>query len=646
MKRIFFLILINPLLVFSQSATVTSPDEKLTVRVYTEEGNVFYEVTSNSEVVLEKSLLGLQTNLVNLASDLEWVGAEQTAVSKSYEMQKGKFSSIEYEANQLLVMLQNKDGKKLNINFQVSNNNIGLRYEIPVSKDPDPLALVVEKELTGFNFPQEAKGYLTHQSLSMVGFKRTKPSYEEGYHVAQDIDAKSPHGLGYTFPALFQVGENWTLISETGVRALYCGSKLSDPTADGTYSIAFPDVTENNGFGSTGAAIGLPATTPWRTITVGNSLKPIVETTIPYDLVEPLYEPSMEYDFGRGTWSWIMWQDNSMNYDDQVTYIDLASSLGYEYILIDAWWDKNIGYERMEELIDYADSKNVGVFLWYNSNGVWSDAHMTPKNKMNTSITRKKEMKWMQENGVKGIKVDFFGGDKQETMRLYEDIMSDANEYGLITVFHGATMPRGWARMFPNYGGSEAVLASENLMFSQGFNDIEALHASLHPFIRNAAGVMEYGGVVLNERYNRTNDGGNYRRTSDAFQLALSVLFQNPIQFFALTPNNLEDAPGFAIDFMKRVPTTWDQTLFLEGYPGKYCVLARQKGDNWYVAGVSNQPEPMDLELSLPMLAGQEVTVYQDDKNMATSMKTIKVNKKGNVKVTIHPNGGILIETK
>lgn len=630
--------------IFAQSAGVKSPDEQLQVNVYLDNGKAFYEVLLNNNVILEKSPLGLETNLVDFASNFTWVDTQAETVEKSYNMQKGKFSSITYHANLLKVLLQNKDEKKLNIIFQVSNHNIGLRYELPESGDP--LALVVEKELTGFNFPQQSKGYLTHQSESMVGFKRTKPSYEEGYHVAQAIDSRSPHGLGYTFPGLFQVDENWVLLSETGVRGLYCGSKLSDPTPDGLYTIAFPDMTENNGFGSTGAAIGLPAVTPWRTITVGSTLKPIVETTIQYDLVDPLYEPSMDYEFGKGTWSWIMWQDGSMNYEDQMTYIDLATTLGYEYILIDAWWDRNIGYDRMEELIAYADTKDVDVFLWYNSNGAWSDAHMTPKNKMNTAIARKKEMKWMQENGVKGIKVDFFGGDKQETMRLYEDIMSDANDYGLITVFHGTTMPRGWARMFPNYGGSEAVLASENLMFSQGFNDIEALNASLHPFIRNASGVMEYGGVVLNERYNRTNDGGNFRRTSDSFQLAISVLFQNPIQFFALTPNNLQDAPDFAIDFMKRVPTTWDETVFMDGFPGKYCVLARRNGDRWYVAGVSNLDEETELELDLPMLKGQTVNLYSDDSELNSTMKKIKVRNNGKVKVKLQPNGGILIESE
>lgn len=635
------LLILIPGLLQAQNAKVNSPNNQLQAEVYLRDGQAYYQVQYEGTTVLEESPLGMYTNLIDYSKGLTWVESETNEVQRTYTENKFKQSQYNYHANELICRLSTKDGHILEVVFWVSNNDIAFRYQLPEVEEPT--ALVVEKELTGFNFPQEAKGFLSPQSTSMVGFKRTKPSYEEGYYIEQDIAAQSANKLGYTFPALFRNGETWTLISETGVRGLYCGSKLSDPTSDGVYSIAFPDMTENNGFGSTGAAIGMPGVTPWRTITVGNGLKAVVETTIALDVVEPLYEPSIDYQLGKGTWSWIMWQDNSMNYKDQVTYIDLAAELGYEFILIDAWWDRNIGYERMEELLAYAKSKGVGAFLWYNSNGVANDAHQTPRNKMNTAIARKKEMKWLKENGVKGIKVDFFGGDKQETLRLYEDLLSDANDHELMVVFHGATLPRGWERMFPNFVGSEAVLASENLMFSQYANDREAFSATLHPFIRNAVASMEFGGVVLNKRYNRTNDGGNYRRTTDAFQLATAVLFQSPVQFFAITPNNLEDAPAFAIDFMKEVPTTWDETRFIDGYPGKYAVVARRHGDKWYIAGVNAQKEPITVTLKVPMVAGKEVKYYGDGKDKSSFAKNLKINKKGEVKVTIQSEGGIVL---
>ena len=321
-----------------------------------------------------------------------------------------------------------------------------------------------------------------------------------------------------------------------------------------------------------------------------------------------------------------------------------ASAMGFQYVLIDCAWDVNIGYEKMEELVAYAHSKHVDVFLWYSSSGYWNDIVQSPTNQMDNPIVRKKAMKWLKKIGVKGIKVDFFGGDKQETMRLYEAILSDADDYGLMVIFHGCTLPRGWERMYPNYVGSEAVLASENLVFQQHFDDMEAFNACLHPFIRNTVGCMEFGGTFLNKRYNRTNDGGSVRKTTDIFQLATAVLFQNPIQNFAITPNNLTDAPQLALDFLREVPTTWDETVFLDGYPGKYVVLARRHADRWYIAGINAGKEPLKLELNLPMCRkGDKISYYSDTKDRAPQQEDMEIKRPEKVKVTLQPEGGIIL---
>jgi hypothetical protein len=310
---------------------------------------------------------------------------------------------------------------------------------------------------------------------------------------------------------------------------------------------------------------------------------------------------------------------------------------------MDAFWDSNIGKDKMKQLVKYANSKKVDVLLWYNSNGTVNDAPQGPRNKMNTSVERKKEMKWLRDAGVKGLKVDFFGGDKQETMRLYEDILSDANDYGLFIDFHGATLPRGWERMYPNFVGSEAVLASEMLIFSQGVRDSEAFNATLHPFIRNAVGSMEFGGVLLNKFLVKSNEKRNRRLTTDAFQLATAILFQNPVQMFGLTPNNLTDVPAFEIDFMKKVPTTWDETLYIDGYPGKYTVIARRQGAKWYVAGANAEKEALKLKLNLPMLAGKKISLINDDAAKAPYQKAVTVNQSGEFEVEMQPSGGFVL---
>lgn len=526
--------------------------------------------------------------------------------------------------------------------FRISNNDVAFKYKM--YPQGETLSCVVKQEVTGFVFPDGTTTFLCPQSKPMGGFARTSPSYETSY-TADDVAGKNGWGEGYTFPCLFRNGDNgWVLVSETGVNGGYCASRLLGHKG-GVYTIGFPQEGEANGNGTVSPGIALPGETPWRTITVGKTLAPIVETTVPFDVVKPLYQAKGEYTYGRGSWSWIIGMDGSTNYKEQLRYIDFSAAMGYQSVLVDALWDKQIGRDKIEELAKYGKNKGVALYLWYNSNGYWNDAPQTPRGIMDNAIARRKEMKWMQSIGIRGIKVDFFGGDKQMTMQLYEDILSDANEYGLLVIFHGCTLPRGWERMYPNFASSEAVLASENLHFSQGSCDNEAFNATLHPFIRNTVGSMDLGGSALNKYYNADNaPRGSRRVTSDVYALATAVLFQSPVQHFALAPNNLTDSPSWAIDFMKEVPTTWDEVRFIDGYPGKYVILARRHGDKWYIAGVNAQKETLKLKVNLPMFSnGEKVRLFSDDKVLQGGVKQIGIGKKQELQLSIPCNGGILI---
>lgn len=632
--------------------TVESPSGRTFLTVFMRDGRLLYRAgyyrdarDGRTEVVLvEDSPLGLSTNIGDFTTGMQWKGAAEDSLATSYELTRSKVSRVDYRARALTVTLHNAEGKPLLVEFRVSDDNIAFRYRMP--QQGETACMLVDGEASGFRFPARTTTFICPQSTEMVGWKRTKPSYEEEYVPDEPVGTPSKYGRGYTFPCLFRVGDDgWVLVSETGVGGNYCGSRLGDATDGTLYTVAYPMPGENNGFGSTGAQVGLPGATPWRTLTLGATLKPVVETTVPFDVVEPLYEPSQAYKPGRSTWSWILWQDNSLNFEDQRTYIRLAADLGWEYCLVDGGWQKNIGRKRMEELFRFAREAGVELFVWYNSNGGWNDAPQDPKNCMASPIARKAEMKWLKENGAKGIKVDFFAGDKQETLRLYEAILSDANDYGIQVIFHGCTLPRGWERMYPNYCASEAVLASENLVFQQHFCDNEAFNACLHPFIRNAVGSMDFGGTVLNSRLNRGNDGGTVRRTTDIFQLATAIVFQSSVHNFALAPNNLAEQPAFEIDFMKAVPTAWDEVRFLDGYPGRYVALARRAGDRWYVAVLNAGPEARTLTLELPMLAGREVRYYRDGKDGRTpECSTVKVARNGRFRLTVPVNGGAVLE--
>lgn len=627
----------------AENKQITSPDGKLVVTVSDTDGRPSYSVSYDNVLFLQPSPLGMVANIGDFSSGMSLEKNVSTnKIDETYELTSIKKSKVRYVANEAVFSFTQQGKTIYDVIFRISNNDVAFKYKM--YPQGETLSCVVEQEATGFVFPDGTTTFLCPQSKPMGGFARTSPSYETSY-TADDAAGKNGWGEGYTFPCLFRNGDNgWVLVSETGVNGGYCASRLLGHKG-GTYTIGFPQEGEANGNGTVSPGIALPGETPWRTITVGKTLAPIVETTVPFDVVKPLYQAKGEYTYGKGSWSWIIGMDGSTNYEEQLRYIDFSAAMGYQSVLVDALWDKQIGRDKMEELAKYGKDKGVALYLWYNSNGYWNDAPQTPRGIMNNAIARRKEMKWMQSIGIRGIKVDFFGGDKQMTMQLYEDILSDANEYGLLVIFHGCTLPRGWERMYPNFASSEAVLASENLHFSQGSCDNEAFNATLHPFIRNTVGSMDFGGSALNKYYNADNaPRGSRRVTSDVYALATAVLFQSPVQHFALAPNNLTDAPSWAIDFMKEVPTTWDEVRFIDGYPGKYVILARRHGDKWYIAGVNAQKETLKLKVNLPMFSnGEKVRLFSDDKALQGSVKQIEIGKKQELQLAIPCNGGVLI---
>ena len=660
LKNILFVLAILPVAVMARDVTVKSPDGKLAVIVNDNNGCATYAVTYAGKQVVLPSLLGFKVDFGDFTKGLAITGENNGKVDDSYNMRQVKQSTIHYTANTLVVDFENTMKQKMQVEFFVKNNDLAFRYLIPrqteapfammaASEAKNPKCAVIEYETTSFLLPDGTTTFICPQIDPMKGWERTKPSYEEEYIADDAMDKKSKFGQGYTFPCLFKLTKNellWVLVSETGVNSQYCASHLSDFKDGEGYTIAFPQHGENNGFGSVTASFQLPGATPWRTITMGASLAPIVETTIPYDVVRPLYDPSEQYKSGRYTWSWLIWQDYSINWNDQVAFIDLAGKMGYEYCLVDGCWDTEIGRDRMAELSKYAQKQGVSLMLWYNSNGSWNNAPQTPRGCMDNNIARDREMAWLKSIGVKGIKVDFFGGDKQETMHLYEDILYDANRYGIQVIFHGCTLPRGWERMYPNYVSSEAVLASENVYFSEYHAQQEPFQLTLHPFCRNAVGTMDWGGVIMNKYLSKDNRKRHKRYTTDAFEIATAFTNQTAIQCVAIQPNNLSELPQEELDFLRQLPTTWDETRLIDGYPGRYVVLARRTGDHWYIAGLNATKEPLKLTLDLSAYNLNNVLgdfIDKKTKSVVTKTLPLKTDKKGKAKVEILPNGGMVL---
>ena len=665
MKKLLITTMLTASCIFAANAKelkVTSPDGRLVVTLNDNGGIPVYSATYDGNEAIKPSRLGLITNVGDFSAGLTFKKSKTHEVNDSYSIRNIKARNVEYRANELNATYADSKDREITVTFRVSDNNIAFRYSMP--QWGETASIIVKSEATSFSLPDGTTSFLCPQSSPMVGWMRTKPSYEEEYKPDAPLTDKSAYGEGYTFPCLFKVAPQagmhnaiWVLISETGVDGKYVGSHLSDyhiakPSTEwqgGFYKIAFPMAGEANGHGTTDAALALPGSTPWRTITIANNLKPIVETTIATDVVEQKYDASIEYRPGRYTWSWLIWQDNSINYNDQMKFIDLASAMGYEYVLVDNWWDKQIGRDKIVELSKYAQNKGVSLMLWYNSNGAWSDAPQTPKQCMNTTLARRKEMAWLKSIGVKGIKVDFFAGDKQHTMQLYEDILTDANEFGLQVIFHGCTLPRGWERMYPNYVASEAVLASENTFFNEHHAINEGFELTMHPFCRNAVASMDWGGTIMNRYMSPDNKSRHRRYTSDIFEMAASIVIQTSVQCIAMQPNNLSDLPQMELDFLREVPTSWDETRYIDGYPGKYIVMARRSGDKWYIVGLNATKEPLKLDIDIPMFAGSTPSYFYDKPSKKSlwpesTLGKIKVDTKGKAKVTIQPNGGIIIK--
>lgn len=634
----------------AENVKVLSPNGKLLVEIKDDGGKATYSVSYGGKVFLEPSRLGLVANAGDFSQGLKITGSEVSKTDETYEMTRTKASSSHYVANGVKVAMQNAQNQTMNVEFRVSDNDIAFRYSFPVLGGWQSIR--VDREVTAFNLPAEATAFITPLSEAGGGWCRANPAYEEKYLLDAPLNTKSLHGEGFAFPALFHIGTGgWLQVSETGTSSDYAACSLSEYKGGEGYTVKFPSVSQASGIGSATSAFGLPGSTPWRTITLGESLKPIVETTIAYDVVKPLFESSRQYKPGRYVWSWILGQDPSINMDDQIKFVDMAHEMGYEYSLIDANWEKDakIGRKRMAELCKYAKSKGVEILLWYSSNGCFNDTREGPMHLMDKGYIRRREMKWLKEIGVAGIKVDYFGSDKQMTMKYYEDILADANDFGLFVIFHGCTLPRGWERMYPNFVSSEAVRASENVYFNEESAKSEAVELSTFAFTRNAVASMDYGGTLMNRNISYDNKSRHRRHTSDVLEIAASVFTQTSVQCIGIMPNNLKELPQFELDLLKQIPTAWDETHFIDGYPGKYFIVARRSGDKWYVAGLNATEKEMKLTLDLPMLTGKKLTYYNDapvkkgELFPEPQMSTLKVDKDGKAKVTIQPNGGLML---
>jgi len=623
---------------------VASPDGAIRVEIVANDaGELRYTVKRHETLIIGESKLGVVCEDADFSRGLKLLREERTReVQDEYEILTAKRRVNTYRANRKVLHVESANGRAMEVVFQVSNDGVAFRYRWP-SAEETAVRKVLE-EITSFQFSPETRAWLQPMSVAKTGWSRTNPSYEE--HYEKDIPVGTPPklGAGWVYPALFRTGETWVVISEADLGRGYCGTRLRTASPKGEYTIGFPD--EREGLGNGPVKPEGATESPWRVIVIGD-LATVTESMLGVDLASPAKVLAKAEQSkivpGKAAWSWPLLGDGKTVYDVQKQFIDYAAEMTWRYCLIDALWDQQIGYENVKELAEYAATKDVKLLLWYNSRGDWNDAPQTPRDRMLTRESRREEFERLVAMGIAGVKIDFFGGDGQSQIEYYLDILEDAAPYGLLINFHGCTLPRGWQRTYPHLMTMEAIKGLEFITFEQANADEAPMHATMLPFTRNLFDPMDFTPVVL-DRINNIE-----RRTSSAFELALSVLFTSGIQHYAEIPDGMAKAPEYVRAFLRDVPGVWDDVVFLDGYPGTFVAVARKAGGRWYVAGINGETTEQKLSLDLTRLKlgqrakGMLITDGDTPGNLSFAQREVAVVSGEKLPLTLAPRGGAVL---
>jgi len=607
-----------------------SPDKSMQLELFTDHGLIFYDVISGNDTIIKSSALGIERDDENFTNELTFVKESSGNFHENYILKIGKQKENQPVFNQTIVSFKNEHGAIINIDLRAYNNGLAFRYRF----DGPAKKVTVKNESTQFVIP-EGKKWLQNYSMPA----QWNPSYEENYMNGIAAGTAAKEISGWAFPVLFQINHHWLLITEANAVKEYCGAHLQQHCEQGVYKIAFPTEGEANGIGSIYPVADIPFATPWRVIITGKDLGTIVESNLVYDLAEANKTGDDSWvKPGRSSWSW--WSDHpsSKNFQKLKKYVDLSKDMGWEYSLVDANWNMMQG-GNIEELTQYAASKNIGLSLWYNSGGPQNTITEQPRDIMNNPEKRKAAFEKLHKAGIKAVKVDFFNSDKQTIIQLYRDILADAAKEKIMVIFHGCTLPRGWSRTYPNLLSMEGVRGAEQLGWDSAFANNEAQHNTILAFTRNVVGPMDYTPVTFSDYACCPHS------TTNTHELALSVVFESGMLHFADSDSSYRSQSASVKTFMSKVPNTWDETKFLKGEPGKEIILARRSGKTWYIAGINGEPVEKDFSVDLSFLkeASYKAIIFTDGNNPRDIKSTeADYSKNKNLSVKVLSKGGMV----
>lgn len=604
---------------------LNSPENNLRLTVAATEGgetSLVYKVDRLKDgqaiAVIESSPLGIDRKDQQFSSGLKFVSkGEIKTIDETYTMSIGRQTEIRNHANELELTFKNQQGSLIQLVLRAYNDGVAFRYVFPEKSDS---AFTVVRELTGFKIPETGKAWIQRYDVP----SKWTPAYEKFYEDGMPIGTASPNAEGWAFPALFNSNNNWVLISEANLTPGYCGIRMEQNAPNGMYRVRFPEAKDAEGYGAVEPVSSTPWAMPWRTIVVGETLATIFETNLIYNLSDP----TMAGDFswvkpGRASWSWLSENDSPKKYQSLKEFVDLAAEMNWEYSLVDANWDLMTG-GNIEQLVQYANSKGVGILMWYNSGGPQNVVTERPRDIMFDPQLRKAEFKKLKEWGVKGVKIDFWHSDKQNLIALYHDVLKDAADNQILVNFHGCTIPRGWSRTYPNLIGHEAVKGEECYLFDAPYPEAAPVQNTILPFTRNIIGPMDYTPVGF-------SDLKFPHITTNAHELALSLVFNCGILHFADNVKTYRSQPEFIKAFLKSVPVVFDETHFISGEPGKSIVMASRKGNDWYVAGINGEKSVKEITVELPFISSGdfEMNLIADGENARTFKNETKGFKSG-----------------
>jgi alpha-glucosidase len=621
--------------IWSQYVQLQSPNNKiladLNVDSNTNKGEwhlkISYKADQNSHKELTKVNLGLSRSDQDFSKELVFLRATiPKKITDYYELSFGKKRIRENEANEVIVSFENPGKAKLNLILRVYNNGVTFRYQFPEKKG----SYSINDEFTSYQIPKESKRWL----------EKWNPANEGLYGLYSGDKILQQE---WCYPALFNSADQscWFLLHEADLDRNYCGTKLSNTKDIDTYKLTFPDTADGRGTGESKPAIKLPWKSPWRVISIG-SLSDIVESTLVEDVSAPTNFKNTAW-IKSGKVSWNYWSDNhgTKDYKTVCEFADLAVNMNWPYTLLDWEWDAMANGGNLEDALKYIHSKGIKPLLWYNSGGDHTWVPSTPKDRMLTHENRVNEFTKLKKLGVAGVKVDFFESEKQDMINYYLDIVEDAADFEMMVYFHGCIVPRGWSRTYPNLMTYEAVRGAEWYNNGPEFSTTAPEHNTVLPFTRNVVGAMDYTPVTFtNSQYPH--------HTSYGHELALSVIFESPLQHLADRPDGYYELPEEAKTFLKEIPTVWDDTKLIDGYPGQEVTMARQKGADWYIAGISaSDRKEITKKISLKFLkkgVNYRAVLIADGKHDKTfDSQVMVVNEKTTIDVKLLRRGGFVI---